>query len=155
MVLKKDGLLEILEGNRRLTMRVVEAFPEEELFHYATADKLRPFAEMIKEIMNIESAYIRGIALHVWDFQDSFAAISTKEDLISACVAIREDTRKLWQEVTEETLEVIEKDPFFGPLQSHFSRLQYGLENEIHHRGQGYIYLRTLGIEPPEFFVRN
>ncbi|MCK1993451.1 damage-inducible protein DinB [Peribacillus muralis] len=155
MVLSKDGLLEILEGNRRLTMRVVEAFPEDELFHYTPADKLRPFAEMIKEIMNIESAYIQGIALNVWNFQDSFATISKKEALLSACDAVRVETRRLWQEVTEETLEVIEKDPFFGPSKSHFSRLQYGLENEIHHRGQGFIYLRALGIEPPEFFVRD
>lgn len=155
MVLSKDDLFEILEGNRRLTMRVVQAFPEEELFHYTPADKLRPFAEMIKEIMNIESAYIRGIALHEWEFQDSFAAISTKEALISACEAVRENTRRLWQEVTDETLEVVEKDPFFGPAQSHFARIQYGLENEIHHRGQGFIYLRILGIEPPEFFVRD
>ncbi|WP_285765934.1 DinB family protein [Peribacillus sp. SI8-4] len=155
MVLSKTDLLEILEGNRRLTMRVVEAFPEEELFHFTPADKLRPFAEMIKEIMNIERAYVRGIARNVWEFQDSFASISTKEALISACEAIRDDTRRLWQEITEETLEVVEKDPFFGPSQSHFSRLQYGLENEIHHRGQGFIYLRVLGIEPPEFFERD
>jgi uncharacterized damage-inducible protein DinB len=26
--------------------------------------------------------------------------------------------------------------------------------NEIHHRGQGYVYLRTLGIEPPPFYER-
>ena len=26
--------------------------------------------------------------------------------------------------------------------------------NEIHHRGQGYVYLRALGIEPPPFYER-
>ncbi|MGG4266771.1 DinB family protein [Peribacillus simplex] len=154
MFLSKEGLLNILEGNRRLTMRVIEAFPEEELFHYTPAEKLRPFAEMVKEIMNIETGYMRGIALSVWEFPDSFAALSTKRALISACEAVRQDTRKLWGQITEETLEAVEKDPFFGPSQSHFERLQYALENEIHHRGQGYIYLRTLDIEPPEFFVR-
>ena len=25
----------------------------------------------------------------------------------------------------------------------------YVIDNEIHHRGQGYVYLRALGIEPP------
>ncbi|WP_251025047.1 MULTISPECIES: DinB family protein [unclassified Bacillus (in: firmicutes)] len=154
VVLSKEDLLNILEGNRRLTLRVVEAFPEKELFHYTPAGKLRPFAEMVKEVMNIETGYMRGIALGIWEFPDSFSVISTKEDLISACEAVRVETRKLWEEMTEETLGVVEKDPFFGPSQSHFDRLQYALENEIHHRGQGYIYLRTLGIEPPEFFVR-
>ncbi len=35
-----------------------------------------------------------------------------------------------------------------------FERLLYGLENEIHHRGQGFVYLRELGIEPPAFYER-
>lgn len=30
--------------------------------------------------------------------------------------------------------------------------LTYQLQNEIHHRGQGYVYLRVLGIEPPGFY---
>ncbi|WP_367868755.1 DinB family protein [Pedobacter sp. WC2423] len=28
------------------------------------------------------------------------------------------------------------------------------MDNEIHHRGQGYVYLRSLGIEPPFFWDR-
>ena len=30
----------------------------------------------------------------------------------------------------------------------------YVVDNEIHHRGQGYVYLRSLGIEPPAFYDR-
>jgi uncharacterized damage-inducible protein DinB len=30
----------------------------------------------------------------------------------------------------------------------------YVIDNEIHHRGQGYVYLRALGIEPPPFYER-
>jgi uncharacterized damage-inducible protein DinB len=30
----------------------------------------------------------------------------------------------------------------------------YAIDNEIHHRGQGYVYLRALGIEPPPFCER-
>ncbi|MGZ5248500.1 MAG: DinB family protein [Flavitalea sp.] len=30
----------------------------------------------------------------------------------------------------------------------------YFIDNEIHHRGQGYVYLRSLGIEPPFFWDR-
>jgi uncharacterized damage-inducible protein DinB len=32
--------------------------------------------------------------------------------------------------------------------------LLYIIDNEIHHRGQGYVYLRSLGIEPPHFWER-
>jgi uncharacterized damage-inducible protein DinB len=31
----------------------------------------------------------------------------------------------------------------------------YVIDNEIHHRGQGYVYLRSLGIEPPPFYERE
>ena len=31
----------------------------------------------------------------------------------------------------------------------------YAIDNEIHHRGQGYVYLRALGIEPPPFYERQ
>jgi uncharacterized damage-inducible protein DinB len=31
----------------------------------------------------------------------------------------------------------------------------YGIDNEIHHRGQAYVYLRALGIEPPPFYDRS
>ena len=30
----------------------------------------------------------------------------------------------------------------------------YTIDNEIHHRGQGYVYLRALGLEPPAFYER-
>jgi uncharacterized damage-inducible protein DinB len=154
MFLSKDDFFEILEGNRRLTLRIVEAFPEDKLFTYSPDEKLRPFAEMVKEVMNIENGYMRGIALDVWEYQDLFAGISTKDELIKISNEIREETRKMWAEMSEERLALVVKDPFFGEEQSHFSRLQYGLENEIHHRGQGYTYLRILGIEPPAFYVR-
>ena len=35
-----------------------------------------------------------------------------------------------------------------------YDLLMYVVDNEIHHRGQGYVYLRTLGIEPPPFYER-
>jgi len=30
----------------------------------------------------------------------------------------------------------------------------YFIDNEVHHRGQGFVYLRALGIEPPFFWDR-
>ncbi|MEK6396794.1 MAG: DinB family protein [Terriglobus sp.] len=36
-----------------------------------------------------------------------------------------------------------------------YQLLLYVVENEIHHRGQGYVYLRSLGIEPPAFYDRE
>lgn len=154
MFLTKDDFFEMLEGNRRLTMRIVEVFPEDKLFSYSPDEKLRPFAEMIKEIVNIENGYMSGVALDVWEYKDVFEGVSTKIELIEICHDVRDNTRKQWHEMSQERLEIVMKDSFFGEAQSHFARLQYGLENEIHHRGQGYTYLRILGIDPPAFYER-
>ena len=33
--------------------------------------------------------------------------------------------------------------------------LFYIIDNEVHHRGQGFVYLRALGVEPPQFPDRS
>ncbi|MDN4525551.1 DinB family protein [Fictibacillus fluitans] len=154
MFLTKNDFFEIMEGNRRLTLRAIEAFPEDKFFNFTPDEKLRPFSEMIKEIVNIESGYINGVALDKWEYKDMFEGISKKEDFLEISKEVRDQTRRLFQEMDEERLNVVMQDSFFGPEMSHFARLQYALENEIHHRGQGFTYLRLLGIEPPEFYVR-
>lgn len=148
-------LLEALEGNRRLTLRTIEAFPEDALFRYRPAEPLRPFAEMVKEIISMELGYVRGIATGEWTYSEAYVDVSTRAALLAACTEVREQTRQLWPRITAERLLQVEPDPFFGgPPQSHLERIQYTLENEIHHRGQGYVYLRLLGIEPPVFYER-
>ncbi|MFZ5813866.1 MAG: DinB family protein [Bacillota bacterium] len=155
VLLDPARLLEILEGNRRLTRRTVEAFPEDALFRFKPADPLRPFAEMVKEILHLELALVRGIATHEWVYEEPYVVVQSKEELLRACEAVREHTRAYWDRITTQRLLEVEPDPFFGggeqPL---FERLFYALENEIHHRGQGFIYLRQLGIEPPAFWER-
>ena len=49
-----------------------------------------------------------------------------------------------------------EVDKAFGQWEaSGLATIQYAIDNEIHHRGQGYVYLRALGIEPPPFWERD
>ncbi|MBO0992610.1 DinB family protein [Bacillus sp. SD088] len=154
MAISKEEFMEILEGNRRLTTRIIEAFPEDRLFQYKPVEPLRSFSEMVIEVLNIEKAYMRGIALDEWEYSNPYEKVATKEELLTACKDVRKQTQELWPSVTEETLSIKIEDPLFGGRQSHIERLQYALENEIHHRGQGYIYLRMLGIEPPAFYDR-
>jgi uncharacterized damage-inducible protein DinB len=33
-------------------------------------------------------------------------------------------------------------------------QILYIIDNEVHHRGQAYVYLRALGVEPPPFWER-
>ncbi|MEK3889461.1 DinB family protein [Bacillus sp. FSL K6-3431] len=154
MVMTLEQFREILDENRRLTIRTIEAFPEDKLFTFAPVEPLRPFSKMILEILDIERGYIRGIALDEWEYSQPFASVSTKAELLDGCHKTKEDVQKWWPKINKEQLHTVEKDPFFGGEMSHFERLHYALENEIHHRGQGFIYLRLLGIEPPAFWER-
>ncbi|HLN60398.1 MAG TPA: DinB family protein [Symbiobacteriaceae bacterium] len=103
----------------------------------------------------MESANMRGIATGEWVWSpDEFKAITTARALLEACEAVRSQTLTWWPKLTVERMVTVEQDPFFGPAQSHFDRIHYTLENEIHHRGQGFVYLRILGKEPPLFYER-
>ncbi|PZN09789.1 MAG: damage-inducible protein DinB, partial [Bacillota bacterium] len=95
-LLDPQALLEVMEGNRRLTLRTIEAFPEDALFNFRPVEAMRPFAEMVREILNMEADYVRGIATGEWRLDDSCAGVRTKGDLLAACQRVRERTRELW-----------------------------------------------------------
>lgn len=153
-LLAPEGLLRILEDNRRLTLRTIERFPEEPLFHHAVPG-MRPFAELVKEIIDIEAGYMQGIATGSWEYEGGFPGVATKAALLEACERVRAKTREWWPLLTTERLLQEDDDPWTGHRATHFERLVYTLENEIHHRGQGYVYLRQLRLEPPVFYRRS
>ena len=72
---------------------------------------------------------------------------------------------RLWDAQTAELDEKFPKIPphRFSQVDKAFGKweapglvtIQYAIDNEIHHRGQGYVYLRALGIEPPPFWERD
>ena len=77
----------------------------------------------------------------------------------------RAEVLRLWDEATKQIDELWPQIPAerfqetitaFGMFTGRTSDLLlYVIDNEIHHRGQGYVYLRSLGIEPPAFYDRS
>ncbi len=77
----------------------------------------------------------------------------------------KEELLRQWDVQTAELDEKFPKIPSqrFSEVDKAFGRwensgigtIQYAIDNEIHHRGQGYVYLRALGIEPPHFWERD
>ena len=60
----------------------------------------------------------------------------------------------LWPQIPAHRFEEI--DTAFGQYEGRvFGLFLYWIDNEIHHRGQAYVYLRALGIEPPPRFRRR
>lgn len=154
VLLTLPQLRERLEGNHRLTIRTLQAYPEQELFVHA-APNMRTAAAVFQEILGVNRAYVRGTATGQWEYVDVARDVSTKEGLLEAFAAVQDETRQWWDAITEERLLAVEDDGFgWGPPQSNLDRIIYSLENEIHHRGQVYVYLRELGVEPPAFYER-
>jgi uncharacterized damage-inducible protein DinB len=151
-VLTADDLLKHWQGHRKLTRRTMEVFPEDKLFQFSVGG-MRPFAEMAWELIRMAVPITVGVATGKWE-EYTGPQPTTKNELLRA-----------WD---EQTLELNDK---FGQIPPHRFRevdkafgkweapgmaaIQYAIDNEVHHRGQGYVYLRVLGVEPPPFWERD
>ena len=157
LFMSAEGLLNHWLGHRRLTRRVIEAFPDNKLFDYSSGG-MRPFANMVKENIDISGPGVRGIATGGWNNTGGFNDHSVEELKSKAALL------KLFDQGTEEIstyLPTISAKQFqetvlaFGMYEGiAFDIILYFIDNEIHHRGQGYVYLRAMGIEPPAFWDR-
>lgn len=146
-----DNFLAHWQGHRRLTRRVIEAFPEDKLFTFSVAS-MRPFGALALEILQMSAPMVRGVVTGEWD------APATRDP------RARADVLRLWDETTTELETLWPRIPpeRFGETITAFGQytdtarnlLLYVVDNEIHHRGQGFVYLRALGIEPPPFYER-
>ena len=65
VVITPGELLEHWQGHRRLTRRVIEAFPEKEFYTYSIGG-MRPFAKIVMELTGLAHAGISGVATGNW-----------------------------------------------------------------------------------------
>jgi len=146
-----DQFLEHWQGHRRLTRRVIEAFPEEQLWSFSVGG-MRPFGALVLEMLMIGAPMLKGIVTGEW-VGSPVEGQPTKSDLLAHWDA---DTATLEEYFPQLTLEKFQEHQVaFGQYPGLvYDLLLYGIDNEIHHRAQGYVYLRALGIEPPPFFER-
>jgi uncharacterized damage-inducible protein DinB len=140
------------QGHRRLTIRTIEAFPDDKLFSH-NVEPMRTFGEIAKEMLEVEASIIHGVLSGEWKWEPKYPTISNKQELLAAFEELGKQTQELWSKVSPERLKAVETDAW-GMTRTNRDRLLYLVDNEIHHRAQGYVYLRSLGIEPPAFYER-
>jgi uncharacterized damage-inducible protein DinB len=81
--------------------------------------------------------------------------LGTKAALLGAWDEAGGVLREAWSRLPVERLLEVEPGYFYGgPPQPHVDRVLYSIDNEVHHRAQGFVYLRLLGLEPPAFHER-
>jgi uncharacterized damage-inducible protein DinB len=151
LVIPAAALLEHWQGHRRLTRRVIEAFPEEKLFTFSVGS-MRPFGAMALEMISMAEPMVRGIVTGNWD-QSMNRDPRPKTEILRLWDESTLKINNLWPQIPEQRFQ--ETMTAFGQYPGRvYDLLFYVFDNEIHHRGQGYVYLRALGIEPPPFYER-
>lgn len=152
-VISQEDLLKHWQGHRNLTRRVIELFPEKDFFEFSIGG-MRTFAQLTSELLAIGAPGLKGIVNRkVEPFSEEVEKFTTKTEFLKKWDESTAEINDLWEQLSMEDF----SDTFnlFG--QYEFPVIQnilYFIDNEIHHRGQGYVYLRALGIQPPFFWER-
>jgi len=152
-VITSEDLLAHWQGHRSLTRRVIELFPEKEFFEFSIRG-MRPFSKLVSELLSVGAPGLKGIVnQEITPFTEIFQQLTTKAEYLEKWDEATEEINHLWWHLSVDDFSKVFN--LFG--QYEFPAIQnilYFIDNEVHHRGQGYVYLRALGIEPPFFWER-
>lgn len=155
-VLSPKQLLAHWQGHRGLTRRLIEAYPDEHFFSYSLGG-MRTCSALIDEVMQMADQSMQGVVSGEWPSFDGGAEGSpkekTKEQVLAQWDRVTETINTHWPLISPARFQEVDKafGLYEGPI---YWFLFYLIDNEIHHRGQAYVYLRTLGVEPPAFWDR-
>ena len=151
-IISKEELLKHWLGHRNLTRRTIEKFPENELFTFSLHG-MRTFGEMANELISIAVPGLKGIVHRQVESYSEKKSYTTKTELLAIWDRHTDEINQLWNQLNEADFH--ETFNLFGQYEFPIiDNIFYFIDNEIHHRGQGYVYLRALGIEPPFFWER-
>jgi uncharacterized damage-inducible protein DinB len=147
-----EAMLKHWQGHRRLTRRVIEAFPDDQLFTFSVGG-MRPFGALALEMLTMGVPMVRGVVSGDWSTSASRDP-KLREEILRLWDQATEELDTLWAQIPPERFS--ETIAAFGQYRgATYDLILYVIDNEIHHRGQGYVYLRALGIEPPPFYDRQ
>ena len=152
-VITSTELLAHWQGHRGLTRKVIEAFPEKELFEFSLGG-MRPFAALVQEILAISAPGLREIVYGKTEtLNEHLDQATSKANILALWDEATEAINGYWQQIPDERFHdsILAFGMYEGTV---LSSILYYIDNEIHHRAQAFVYLRSLGIEPPAFWDR-
>lgn len=152
-VLTPDQLRDHWSGHRRLTRRVIEAFPSDDAYATFSIGGMRTPAALVGELLRMDEPMLRGVATGEWTAWSEDAPPATRTEALAAWDAATAGFDALWPGLDPASFQATHSA--FGQWEGpgHWQVL-YAIDNQVHHRAQLYVYLRALGVEPPPFYVR-
>lgn len=144
----KSIILKYWQNVRKLTMRLFDLFPEES-FGYRPVQTVRSVAEQFDHILVVELYTRIGIITGDWNL----APFSTERDISRSNLRGRLHNEHI---KTIGMLRLLPEGRFMRTYETPFGILtgetviMEAIDEEIHHRGNLYVYLRMLGTAPPQ-----
>jgi len=152
-VINSAYLLKHWQGHRKLTKKVIEAFPEKDFFEFAIAGMRTP-AQLVNEILTLGAPALKAIVDRSEEpYSEDRFALKTKAEFLAKWDECTAAINANWEELSAEDFN--QTFNLFG--QYNFlviENILYFIDNEIHHRGQMFVFLRALNITPPFFWER-
>src|SRR3954470_11780218 len=117
VVITPEAFLDHWQGHRRLTRKVIEAFPEDKLFTYSIGG-MRPFSEMALETLSMAIPSLSGVVTGKWQRADELghrngkSKPATKEELLQRWDETTEQMNELWGQIPPQRF--MERDLAFG-----------------------------------------
>ena len=100
-IIKSDQLLKHWQGHRTLTRRVIDAFPEKDLFNFSIGG-MRTMSGYALEFLGMAVPTLQGITTGVWPTDDKSEKPATKADLLKAWDEATGEINKLWANIKPE-----------------------------------------------------
>ena len=148
----KSAIIKYWDNVRRLTLQVLDLIPEREL-EFRPVDDVRNVAELFEHILEVELDFRNGFLFGDWMRRPHLGATNIiKQQLREKLEREHEQTSRLLRELPEGRFMKLHETPY-GRISGE-GLIYLAIDEEIHHRGNLYTYLRLMNIEPPQMVQR-
>ncbi len=148
----KTNYLKYWQIVRLMTIKLLDEFPADS-FDYRPAPEIMTVSQIFKHVLQVE-VYIReGFLTKEWKDPETISSNMFEKEMLK-------DRLKLENEKTVKLLAELPEGYFLKKRETPFGNLtgeliiMVAIDEEIHHRGNLYTYLRCLGITPPQMIQK-
>lgn len=147
-IVDKKAILRYLNNVRQLTLRLLDEFPADK-FDFRPAAEIMTVSQLFRHILNVEIYMRDGFLTGEWKEPSEVPnTIFEKEMLRDKLKFENRNTIQMLSEVPDGRFLKVRQTPY-GEVSGEIL-LQIAIDEEIHHRGNLYTYLRCLGKTPPQ-----